>query len=72
MNYVNVKELFNKSTDSYDAVKRLERYENADIKYIYVKDQTRITVRYMMYFIVTKNNAGYSLKEIYDELLHQY
>lgn len=71
MNYVNARELFNKSTDSYDAVRRLKRYENAGIKFIYVKNQTRIAVRYMMYIIVAKSNEGYSLQEIYDELLHQ-
>ncbi len=72
MNYVNARELFNKSTNSYDAVNRLKRYENAGIKFIYVKNHIRIAVRYMMYIIVTKSNEGYSLQEIYNELLHQY
>lgn len=72
MKYVNAKELFNKSTDSYDAVRRLKRYENAGIKFIYVKNHIRIAVRYMMYIIVSKTDEGYSLDEIYNELLHQY
>lgn len=72
MNYVNARELFNLSKDSFDAVRRLKRYENAGIKFIYVKNQIRISPRYMMYIIVNKTKEGYSLEEIYNELLHQY
>jgi len=72
MNYVNAKDLFLNSTDSYEAVRKLKRYENAGIKFIYVRNHNRIAVRYMMYIIVSKTEEGYSLKEIYNELLNWY
>lgn len=72
MNYVNAQELFNKSEDSYDAIRRLKRYENAGVKFIYVKNHIRISIRYMMYIIVSQSKEGYSLPEIYNELLHHY
>lgn len=72
MNYVNARELFNKSTNSYDVVRRLKRYEKMGIKFIYVRNHIRIGLRYMMYIVVTKSNEGYSLQEIYNYLLNDY
>ena len=72
MNYVNAKKLFSISKDSYDAIKHLKRYERAGIKFIYVRNEVRINIRYMMYIIVSKTKDGYSLSQIYDELLYYY
>jgi len=72
MNYVNARELFSKSTNSYEAVRQLKRYEKTGVKFIYVKNHIRIGLRNMMRIIVSKSQEGYSLSEIYNYLLNEY
>lgn len=72
MNYVNARDLFHGAVDSYDVVRRLKRYEKCGIKFIYIRNHNRKSLRHMMYIVVNKSKEGYSLQEIYHELYNQY
>jgi DNA-binding Lrp family transcriptional regulator len=65
LNYVNVRDLFYKATDSYDVLNRLKKYEKNGIRFVYVNNRNRINLRYMMYILVGKSKEGYSLEDIY-------